>query len=132
MACFLVPVTEAIVSTIATKVVKSHEDKCELANSHAYDGKVKFSKKLKWLNSLLWGGSGLLAFEHVWHGEVVPYYPFLTAMHSPQDTANMLHEVSTVGVTMALLVTAVWCGMLAVSKAMEHKSKDTNTQTQGV
>lgn len=26
---------------------------------------------MNWLNNMLWGGSALLAFEHVWHGSVV-------------------------------------------------------------
>lgn len=128
MACFLVPVTEAIVSTIATKLVTSHEENLEKINPNAYNGKIKFSNKLKWLSNLLWGGSILLAFEHVWHGEVVPYYQFLTAMNNPEDTANMLHEISTVGVTMSVLVTAVWCDMLVISKVMESKSKDIKSQ----
>ena len=34
----------------------------------------------------------------------------------------MLHEMSTVGVTMAVLVTAVWGGMALVSAAMEKKA----------
>lgn len=123
MACFLVPVTEAVVSTVVTKIVKSHEEKLEVANPHIYDGKVKFSNKMRWLSNLLWGGSTLLAFEHLWHGEIVPYYPFLTSMNNPEDMANMLQEISTVGVTMSLLVTAVWCGMLVVSKVFENKSR---------
>jgi len=34
---------------------------------------------LGWLTNMLWGGSLLLAFEHVWHGEETPWFPFLTA-----------------------------------------------------
>lgn len=34
----------------------------------------------------------------------------------------MLHEMSTVGVTMAALVTAVWGGMMGVSSAMDKKA----------
>ena len=59
----------------------------------------------------LWGGSALLAFEHVWHGEVQPFFPFLTAMSNPEDTQEMLHEIATVGVSMAVLVTVIWIGM---------------------
>ena len=83
---------------------------------------MPFSRKLRWLSNLLWGGSLLLAFEHVWHGEVVPWVPFLTAAGNPADTAVMLHEMSTVGVTMAVLVTAVWVGLVLVSAAMEKKA----------
>ena len=116
MACFLIPTTEAIVSTIVTKVVKSKESTTKIGEN---DNKIKFSHKLKWLSNMLWGGSALLAFEHVWHGEIVPWYPFLTAMNNPTDKLNMLHEMSTVGVGMSLLVTAVWIGMVLISSALE-------------
>ena len=89
--------------------------------------KIPFSGKLKWLNSLLWGGSALLAFEHVWHGEVVPWFPFLTAASDPADTAEMLHEMATVGVSMAALVTLVWLGMLGISAIIEKRARKTQT-----
>ena len=84
--------------------------------------KIPFSRKLKWLNNLLWGGSALLAFEHVWHGEVVPWFPFLTAAGDPVDAAEMLQEMSTAGVAMAALVTVAWLGLVAVSSAIEKKA----------
>jgi hypothetical protein len=128
MACFLVPAVEAIVVTVATQAVKSKEKKSagENGSSGAFgadiDTKNSFSKKLKWLSGLLWGGSFLLAFEHVWHGEVVPWFPFLTAAGNPTDAAEMLHEMSTAGVTMAALVTAVWVAMVLVTGAMAKKA----------
>ena len=118
MACFVVPAAEAVVTTIVTKVVKSKEKK-ENASSET---KVPFSHKLSWLNTMLWGGSALLAFEHIWHGEVVPWAPFLTAMSSPESTSEMLHEMATVGVTMALLITAVWGVMVVVSSSIEKRA----------
>ena len=129
MACFLVPAAEAVVTTVAAKVMKSKEVNPETVQVQL-DGvefveaeKIPFSRKLGWLNKLLWGGSGLLAFEHVWHGEVVPWFPFLTAASNPADAAKMLHEMSTVGVTMAVLVTAVWAGMLVVSSVIEKRAQ---------
>ena len=136
MACFIVPAVEAVITTMATKAVKSKEKEAEkldvsIDNSdiNAVE-KIPFSRKLGWLNNLLWGGSGLLAFEHVWHGEVVPWFPFLTAAGNTADTAKMLHEMSTVGVGMAGLVTAVWLGMVAVSSAIEKgASKEESEDT---
>ncbi len=129
MACFLVPATEAVVVTVATQILIAHEAKVlpkfkreANASSTSAEEKVPFSKKLRWLSNLLWGGSFLLAFEHVWHGEVVPWFPFLTAAGNPADASVMLHEMSTVGVTMAVLVTAVWVGMVLVSNAMAKRS----------
>ena len=37
--------------------------------------KTPFSRKLKWLCYMLFGGPALPAFEHIWHGEVVPWFP---------------------------------------------------------
>ncbi len=126
MACFLVPMTEAIVTTIAQKVIESKEKKTGIKTVTSADGftmeKTPFSKKLGWLNKMLWGGSALLAFEHVWHGEVVPYFPFLTAASDPADAAEMLHEMGTAGVAMAAIVTVVWIGMLLVSKSLEKRT----------
>ena len=106
MACFTVPAAEAIVTTIVTK--SAEKKGVENKNS---DSAIPMSRKLKWLSNLLWGGSALLAFEHLWHGEIQPFFPFLTAMSNPEDTAEMLHEIATVGVSMAVLVTAVWIGI---------------------
>ncbi|MCR5275651.1 MAG: hypothetical protein K6E26_09880 [Clostridiales bacterium] len=128
MACFLVPTAEAIVTTIAQKVLASKEKNMEIHHESG-SGKIieksRFSRKLGWLNNMLWGGSALLALEHVWHGEVVPWFPFLTAATDSADRAEMLHEMSTVGVTMALLVTAVWVGMVVVSSRLEKRAGKT-------
>ena len=108
MACFAVPVAEAII----VSAVEKNAAKKEPVSA---DVKIPMSVKLKWLSALLWGGAILLAFEHVWHGEVVPWFPFLTAMSNPADAAEMFHEMATVGVTMAVLVTAVWFVMCKVA-----------------
>ncbi len=68
---------------------------------------------------MLWGGSALLAFEHIWHGEVTPWFPFLTAASNPADAMEMLFEMSTSGVAMAALVTAVWVGMVLAANNIE-------------
>lgn len=66
---------------------------------------------------MLWGGVILLCIEHMWHGEVVPFPPFLTAMNDPSEIPVMLHEMATVGVGMALLVTLVWFIAIFVADA---------------
>ncbi len=126
MACFLVPAAEAVITTVAAKVMKSKEKeesvKVSLADGSVEEAaKIPFSAKLGWLNKLLWGGSALLAFEHVWHGEVVPFFPFLTAVESG-ETAEMLAEMGSAGVTMAALVTVTWLGMLGVSALIEKRA----------
>ena len=126
MACFLVPAAEAVITTTVAKVIKSREKeetvKLPLADGSAQEvTKISFSTKLGWLNKLLWGGSALLAFEHVWHGEVVPFFPFLIAVRTG-DTAEMLAEMGSAGVTMAVLVTVAWVGMLVVSSIVEKRA----------
>ena len=109
MACFLVPTTEAIVTTVIKKV----------ADNKGSDN--IFIKKMGWLNNMLWGGSALLAFEHVWHGEVTPWFPFLTAAANAEDAAEMIHEMSTSGGAMAILVTLAWVVMVLVAQAVSKK-----------
>lgn len=128
MGCFLVPAAEAVITTAATKVLQRKESTPETVHI-SLDGvtsteavKIPFSQKLKWLNKLLWGGSALLAFEHVWHGEVAPWFPFLTAAGNPTEAAEMLNEMATAGISMTVLVTAVWGVMLAASNMMEKKA----------
>ena len=127
MACFTVPAAEAIITTVAQKILKSKEKNQTVKISHEGEAeKISFSTKLGWLNKMLWGGSALLAFEHVWHGEVVPFFPFLTAVKDG-NAAEMLHEMATTGVTMAVIVTAVWGLMVLVSSLMEKKKDYTDS-----
>ena len=109
MACFIAPAAEAVVTTI----VKKTTDKKETHNP--------FIKRLNWLNNMLWGGSALLAFEHIWHGEVTPWFPFLTNAATPASTAEMLREMATSGIGMAFLVTAVWAGIVAVTNSIAKR-----------
>lgn len=110
MACFLVSAAEAVVVTAVEKIEEKKEQSAP-EKEEAAVAKIPLSRKLKWLTYMLWGGSFLLMFEHVWHGEVVPWFPFLTAMSDPEETMTMLHEMATVGVSMAVLVTVVWLGI---------------------
>lgn len=129
MACFLVPAAEAVITTVAEKVIASKEKASKPIEVQS-DGdvlesaqKLAFSQKLKWLNTMLWGGSALLAFEHLWHGEIVPWFPFLTAASDPASAMEMLQEMGTVGVSMALLVTAAWGIMVGAASAIEKKAQ---------
>lgn len=125
MACFLVPAAEAAITSVAAKKMKENEKEeavqVSLSEGMVEATKIKFSTKLGWLNKMLLGGSALLAFEHVWHGEVIPVFPFLTAVKAG-EAAGMLKEMGTVGVLMTVVVTGVWGIMVAVSSAMEKKA----------
>lgn len=125
MACLLVPAAEAVVTT----VIKKRADKT--AARAKTEVKNPFQKKMGWLNNMLWGGSALLVFEHVWHGEITPWFPFLTNAANPADAAVMLQEMATSGVGMALLVTAVWVLMVAVTNAMEKQPEPVKAAANG-
>ena len=127
MACFIVPAAEAVIATIAAKEIKKKEKENQKISIESEikeavkTERIQFSRKLKWLTNLLWGGSVLLAFEHLWHGEIVPWFPFLTAAGDPESTAEMLREMATAGVSMALLITVVWGIMLLAVHSFERK-----------
>jgi hypothetical protein len=117
VACLLVPATEAVITTVIAKTVKTKENGGE--------GKEQspFLRRLNWLNTMLWGGSFLLLFEHIWHGEISPIFPFLTAASSPDTAAIMLREMATSGTAMSLLVTGVWALMVLATSAIEKKAE---------
>jgi hypothetical protein len=115
---------EAVVTTAVTKVVKKKE-------SENVEMNATFSRKLGWLNNMLWGGSALLAFEHAWHGEIIPQFPFLTNAINAADRATMLHEMSTTGVGMAVAVTVVWAAAVVVAGAIEKNSLVKEEATSG-
>jgi len=105
MACFLVPMVLAIITSGIQLSARGLAQKL----------------KLSLLNALLWGGVILLAVEHVWHGEITAWPPYLTAMATPADTAIMLSEMATVGTSMALVISATWLTTLAVTTLMTKR-----------
>ncbi len=129
MACFTVPLVEAVVVTAvkavafkrSTDSVISESRKATIENAR---------EKIGWLQKMLYGGSFLLAIEHIYHGEVSFVPPFLTAMKSPEEIPAMLREMATVGVGMALLTTAVW-GVMAAVSSWRAKRKETPSAMQG-
>ena len=107
MACFTVPLATAVVASAAKTALP------------ASARKNPFVAKLGWLGKMMFGGSFLLAIEHVYHGEIIFTPPFLTAVKDG-NTADMLHEMATRGVAMAVLLFFVWVGMVAVSTWLER------------
>lgn len=103
MACFLAPTAAAIITTGVKKRVPS-------------------KYHLEWLNAMLWGGAIMLAVEHVAHGELVPFPPFITAMQNPADIPVMLSELATVGGVMTLVIVMVWAVMVFAASKMSGRS----------
>jgi len=104
MACFLAPMATGIVTTVFRK-------------------KIPAALKIGWLNIMLWGGVAMLAIEHIAHGEIVFYPPFLTAMQNPADIPVMLQELATVGGTMTIAIVLIWISLVAITSRIPHVSK---------
>ena len=110
MACFTVPLAGAVAAGAAHKAIKKNS-----ANP--------FVTKLPWLTKMAFGGSFLLAIEHIYHGEIIFTPPFLTAaQEGPEAVGEMLHEMATRGVAMTVLLVAVWAAMVAFSVRSEKKA----------
>ena len=108
MACFTAPLAGAAVAAVVQKTAGKKSSN-------------PFLRKLHWLVKMALGGSFLLAIEHIYHGEITFFPPFLTAMEDPNDTQEMVHEIMTVGVSMAVLLVVVWVGMVVVSEIVERR-----------
>lgn len=129
MACFTVPLAEAVVLTAVKKIAfRRNADSVINEAEMAKNQKIAALKeKLGILEKMLYGGSFLLAVEHLYHGEISFVPPFLTAMKNPSEIPEMLREMATVGVGMALLTTAVWAagiGIASLVKNLKEKSLD--------
>ena len=126
MGCFVAPVTEAIVVTAAALIVK-HKEKKNADNMQGIakeEKKDTISTRLLRLSKLLFGGGILLIFEHIWHGEVIPYFPFFTAAEEGSEAVNeMLHEIATTGILMAVLCTLVWGVVEIIRYKLDKKNE---------
>jgi len=78
---------------------------------------------VEWLNTMLWGGVAMLIIEHIAHREIVPYFPFITAMKSPSDTVIMLKEMAIVGGTMTLSIFVAWIVLVFTANLINEYAK---------
>ena len=81
MACFIVPLTQAI----ATTIYRKSTEKVQKDNF--------IQRNLKTLELMLWGGSLMLVLDHIINGEVTYIYPFFTALET-EGGALVMHWVS--------------------------------------
>ncbi len=133
MACFIVSAATAVVVGVAEKC-ETHREKLEESNENrelmgTEEIKIPLSMKLHWLKNMLIGGVVLLLFEHIWHGEVTPWFPFLTAMADASDMAEMLREMATVGTGMLAAVTFVWIGVCVAAEIIVKRDEKKAVQT---
>ena len=93
MACFVVPLVQAIATSALRKWGKK-------------DGFI--GRNLASLELMLWGGTVMLIVDHVINGELTWKFPFFTALTETGGGAVMLREMLTVGLPMSLIITLVW------------------------
>ena len=113
MACFTAPLAAAIATGIVRRTVA--------AKDAGTTETIGWATKLGWLEKLFFGGCALLAFEHIWHGEIIFQFPFLTGVKNG-ETAEVLREIATVGGAMTALIFAIWIGMLIVSARIAKRT----------
>lgn len=106
MACFVTPLTLGLMIALIKRVFRSFSDRV----------------KLVILEITLLGGSIILAVEHAWNGEIVPYPPFLTALNNPADTASLINEVAVVGGLMSLASTMPWLTIILYERIKALKT----------
>ena len=102
MACFIAPMSLAIVTTIFRK-------------------KIPENLKIGWLNVMIWGGVIMLAVEHIAHGEVILFPPFLTAMQTPSEIPVMLQEMAIIGGSMTIAIVCIWLTMVFATQKINQK-----------
>ncbi|MBQ8100887.1 MAG: hypothetical protein IJ169_06340 [Paludibacteraceae bacterium] len=94
MACFIVPLTQAIATTVYRK--------------HTTRQDSFVGRNLRTLELMLWGGSIMLIVDHIINGELTWLFPFFTALNAEGGGTQMLWEMLTVGLPISLVVTLVW------------------------
>ena len=126
MACFVVSAAAGVGVAIARHAVKHSEKKKENAGIapkiEKFGSDTKWSKKLAYLELMLFAGSFILAIEHIIHGEIVPFPPFFTAI-SEGGEIEMLKEMGTIGVAMLGILVAVWGIGVLVSDYIKFKRR---------
>jgi len=103
MACFVVPLAQAV----ATSIYRKHSQKSESISI--------FSQQLPKLETMLYGGSAMLIVDHAIAGEIMPSFPFFSALLTEGGAMEMLREMLTVGLPMSIFVTLIWGCICAVS-----------------
>ena len=126
MACFTVTAAAAIGVGVARHIAKHNEKKTDPTRVDPIKlDTLPVSKKLGVLELALWGGSFILAGEHLIHGEVSFKFPWLTAVsEGPEAVREMLTEMGTVGVGMLFLIVAGWgIGLFVRKLLLKRKAK---------
>lgn len=108
MCCFIVPMAQAIATTVYRKRNSGAINQCSGILKH----------NIPTLEKMLWGGTVMLIVDHIINGEVTWRFPFFTALNAIDGWQIMLKEMLTVGVPMSLVLTAFWaiCSYFAAGR----------------
>lgn len=107
MCCFLVPMAQAIATSVYRKHNSQDINSCSSLLKHNIPG----------LEKMLWGGTVMLIVDHIINGEVTWRFPFFTALNQVDGWQIMLKEMLTVGVPMSLVLTAFWAATVYLRSA---------------
>jgi len=99
MACFIVPMVQAIATSIYRKAASK-----SIASPEA----SALNRHISALEKMLWGGTIMLVVDHVINGELTWRFPFFTALGQTGGFETMLQEMLSVGVPMSLALTGIW------------------------
>ena len=118
MACFVAPAAVAVVTTVTRKIVQRRET--DSSAPQAQTSKVKqcgkWTQRLGWLNTMLWGGTVMLVLDHILSGELTARPPFLTALGEAGQASVVINEILVVGGAMTGAVFVVWGIMIAAAE----------------
>jgi hypothetical protein len=114
MACFVAPATVAIVTTVVRKVVEKNEGvpAARQADRPVAKSSGRWTQRLGWLNTMLWGGTIMLVLDHLLSGELSLSPPFLTAIETPGAVGPMVREILVTGGAMTAAVFVAWAIMI--------------------
>lgn len=113
MACFIVPLTQAVATTLYRRNLEKKSSLALVGERVPQNGGKGDS--LRQLELMLWGGSAMLIVDHIINGELMPFFPFFSALLTEGGAGVMLREMLTVGVPMSVLVTAIWAAVQVVA-----------------
>ena len=99
MACFLVPMAQAIATTIYRR---THKEAVDNGNASI------LKRNIPSLEKMLWGGTVMLIVDHIINGELTWQFPFFTAFTEVDGASVFWKELLTVGVPMSLALTVFW------------------------
>ncbi|MBO4455971.1 MAG: hypothetical protein J5759_05955 [Bacteroidales bacterium] len=95
MACFIVPMLQAVATSIYRKTMHKPATSA-------------LGRNIPALEKMLWGGTVMLIVDHIINGELTWKFPFFTALGAEGGAAVFLRELLTVGVPMSVVITLVW------------------------